>query len=173
MPAKQFCAVSRVRLDVPGTAAECEYNMSITERAAYLQGLAKGLEIDESTKEGKLLLALVDVVKEMSETIADLESNCEELDAVVDELDEDLGVLEDDFYHFDEDECSCDDDDDDCDCECEYQVTCPNCDVLVGLDEEMLSDGVVKCPNCGTELELDFDEDDCDCDDDCHCHEEK
>ena len=147
--------------------------MNITERAAYLQGLVKGLEIDESTKEGKLLLALVDVIGEMSEAIADLESNCEELDAVVDELDEDLGLLEDDFYNFDEDECSCDDEDeDDCDCECEYQVTCPNCDVLVGLDEEMLEDGVVKCPNCGTELELDFDEDDCDCDD-CHCQEDK
>lgn len=144
--------------------------MTLTEKAAYLKGLLKGLEIDESTKEGKVLLALADLVDDMADAIDDLEATCEELDAVIDEIDEDLGTLEEDFYAFDEDDYDdCDCDDDDCDCECEYQVTCPECDCIVGLDEEMLEEGVVVCPNCG--VELDFSDDDCDDDCDCGCED--
>lgn len=142
--------------------------MGITEKAAYLQGLVKGLEIDESTKEGKLLIALVDVVDEMAASIADLEEMCEELDEVVDVLDEDLGNLEDDFYGFEEDgedgmECDHDCcDDDDCDCGCGedevYEVTCPSCENAIYLDAGMLDEGSIDCPNCGQLLEFDYSE---------------
>lgn len=141
-------------------------DMGITEKAAYLQGLAKGLEIDESTKEGKLLVALVDVIDEMAASIADLEDVCDELDDVVDVLDEDLSTLEDDFYSFDDGECDCDDDCDcDCDCDCDddddlFEVTCPNCDDTIYLDEGMIEEGSIDCPNCGQKLEFDYSEDD-------------
>lgn len=136
--------------------------MSITERAAYLQGLVKGLDIDESTKEGKLLIALVDVIDDMAASIADLEEVCGELDEVVDVLDEDLSELEEDFYCFDEDDCDCDCDcdcdDDECDC-CDddlYEVTCPNCEDTIYLDEGMLEEGSIDCPSCGQLLEFDY-----------------
>ena len=32
--------------------------MTITEKTAYLKGLLEGMEIDQSTKEGKLLMTL-------------------------------------------------------------------------------------------------------------------
>ncbi len=135
--------------------------MNITEKVAYLKGLAKGLEIDETTKEGKLLLAVIDVLEDMADSVSDLESAYEELDEVIDVLDEDLGAVEKDFYCFDEDDdCCCDDDDCDCDCDDDlYEVVCPNCQDAIYLDESMLEEGSIDCPNCGQLLEFDYVED--------------
>ena len=36
--------------------------MTLSEKAAYIQGLADGLDLDETTKEGKLIAALIDLV---------------------------------------------------------------------------------------------------------------
>lgn len=137
--------------------------MGITERAAYLKGLVEGLDIDTSTKEGKLLTALVDVVNEMAASIVDLEDVYDELNEAVDAIDEDLGQLEDDFYGEEEDdECGCDDDEE-CDCcgddEELYEVTCPNCNDTIYLDEGMLEEGSIDCPSCGQLLEFEYDED--------------
>lgn len=139
--------------------------MSITEKAAYLKGLAKGLEIDESTKEGKLLLALVDAVELMADEIADVQEACDELDEVVDVLDEDLTELEEDFLEiFGEDE-----DDDDCGCGHDhhhdeeegdlYEIVCPSCEDQIYLDESMLEVGSIECPSCGEHLEFEAPED--------------
>ncbi|MGI5958267.1 MAG: CD1247 N-terminal domain-containing protein [Massiliimalia sp.] len=143
--------------------------MGITERAAYLKGLVEGLDIDKSTKEGKLLNALVDVIDDMASAIADLEDVYDELDEAVDAIDEDLGELEDDFYGAEDDDecdCDCDDccDDDECDCcgeddEDLYEVTCPNCNDTIYLDEGMLEEGSIDCPNCGQLLEFEYDDD--------------
>lgn len=147
---------------------------NITEKAAYLKGLLKGLDIDESTKEGKLLVALVDIVDTMADSIADLEDVCDELDEVVDVLDEDLGELEKEFYSFQEDECGCgcgddcdcedyddedDFDDDDFDDEAQlFDVTCPSCGDTIYIDESMLEEGSIDCPNCSELLEFDLGE---------------
>ena len=140
--------------------------MSILESVAYLKGLAEGLDVNETTKEGKLLLAIVNVLDEVAESINDIEDVCQEFDELIDVMDEDLGDLEDDFY-------GCDDDDD-CDCDDEdslYEVTCPKCSDKIFLDEEMLIDGEIPCPNCGEKLEFDLEGCNCgdDCDDDCSC----
>ena len=39
--------------------------MKLTEKMSYLQGLLDGLEIDKSTKEGKALIQMSDVLSEM------------------------------------------------------------------------------------------------------------
>ena len=54
---------------------------NILQRIAYVQGLADGLGLEESSKEGQILLELVDVVAELAE--------------VVDEKFEDIEVSED------------------------------------------------------------------------------
>lgn len=46
--------------------------MSMMESVSYLKGLAEGLGIDDSTKEGKLLSAIVDVLDDMAAEIADI-----------------------------------------------------------------------------------------------------
>lgn len=86
--------------------------MSMMESVSYLKGLAEGLGIDDSTKEGKLLSAIVDVLDDMAAEIADIEETADEQAELLDIIDEDLGSLEEDFYGDGEedDECGCDDD---------------------------------------------------------------
>lgn len=134
--------------------------MKVTEKAAYLKGLAEGLAIDSTTPEGKLLLAMIDVMGEMAETISGMEEMVDDLNDVVDELDQDLGELEEDFYAFDEDEEDEEDDEEDEAFESGalYEVTCANCGDKIYLDDENLKEGSIECPNCGKLLEFTYDD---------------
>ena len=132
--------------------------MNITEKAAYLKGLAEGLAIDPETKEGKLLLAIVDAFDDIALTVADLDDEVCEMTERMDEIDEDLAALEDDFY---EDGEECDEDD------AYYEVECPGCGEGIYVDEDILEDEKVVCPNCGEEIEIEVE---CECDENCHCH---
>lgn len=134
--------------------------MTITERAAYIKGLAEGLGIDDSTKEGKIINALIGAIDDMALTVADLEAELEELQEQVETIDEDLGDLEEDYYQFD-DECHCDECDDDEDLDGDiYEVCCPTCGDIVCIDSDMLSEGQTTCPNCGELLEFDLEDED-------------
>ena len=115
--------------------------MTVTEKVAYLKGLAEGLGIEEDSKEGKLLKAVMDV-------LADLAVSVEDLDA-----------LENDFY---DDECDCCGDEDE---EAYYDVCCPNCNEEFCVDEETLLEGGIECPGCGEHLDFG----DIECDDECGC----
>lgn len=134
--------------------------MDICEKIAYIKGLAEGLNLDDSTKEGKVLSAIIDLLGDITSEICDIEDGCDELMEQIDAVDEDLSTVEDIIYG--------DDDDDDC-CDCDdccddevYEIECPACHDVIYLDEEMLAEEGMTCPNCGTELEFDFD-DDCNC----------
>ncbi len=137
--------------------------MNLTEKAAYLKGLAEGLNVNTDDDMGKLVLALIDVIDDIALTVADLEDELAETRDYIEEIDEDLGAVEEDLYDDD-------DDDDECDCCCGdddfYEVECPACHETICLDEDMLCEGEIECPNCGTDLEFDFD-DECDCGCDC------
>ncbi|MBQ6901513.1 MAG: hypothetical protein IJN71_00715 [Oscillospiraceae bacterium] len=146
--------------------------MDIVEKAAYLRGLFDGLDIDTDTKEGKLLVAMVDVIDELAASVSDLEKIADDISDELDEVAEELLELEGAF-----DECDCDDDDCDCDdCACDdfhYEVVCPTCGDSIMVDEDILDLGKITCPGCGEELEFDMDEcccgdEECDCD---HCGE--
>lgn len=135
--------------------------MTITEKVSYIKGLADGLELDENSKQDKLLKAIIDVLDDIAMSVSDLEDGYDELCEQVDAVDEDLSDLEEDFYG--DDECECgghgEDDEDDEDF---YEVECPACHDVIYLDEDMIDEGGIECPNCGTELEFDFS---CDCED--------
>ena len=135
--------------------------MTITEKVAYLKGLAEGMEITADTKEGKLLNAIVDVLSDMALDLEDLADDVTELAEHVDAIDEDLDTLENDFYdedYDDEDYDEFDDEDDGF-----YDVTCPACGEEFAVDEETLLEGSIACPECGENLEFDLDECDGDC----------
>ena len=136
--------------------------MTITEKVAYLKGLADGMKLSAETNEGKLLLAVIDTLEDMALTVSDMEDSVAELSAQVDEIDDDLGSVEEDLYG---DECDCDDEDDDEDFDDTlYEVECPSCGDIICLDEGMLDEGEIDCPNCGEKLEFDSEEGDgCDC----------
>ncbi|MBR2044226.1 MAG: hypothetical protein IJ946_07795 [Clostridia bacterium] len=136
--------------------------MTITEKAAYIKGLAEGLELDASTKEGKVLAAIIDLLSDITIDLEDTEDACAELAEQINAVDEDLAELEDFIYEEYEDE----DDEEDCDgcCCCDeeddelYEVECPNCHDIIYIDDRMLEDEGMTCPNCGTNLEFDLEE---------------
>lgn len=133
--------------------------MKLTDRVSYLQGLIDGLEINDSTKEGKVLIQMADILQEMALSIEDISSEVDEVVELVDTLDEDLGDLEEDYYEFDDDE----DDDFEIDPDEDYyEVICPTCGDTICLDEGMIEEGSINCPNCNELLEFDFGEDCCD-----------
>ena len=160
--------------------------MTLTEKLAYIKGLADGLGVDETTKEGKILLALVDLMDDVTTAVSELESDMDQAYEELDAIDEDLTDIEEFLWEDDEDECDCDDDwDDEDECDCcghdhdddelfdggIYEITCPKCGEIVCMDEEMLFSPDCGCPNCGTSFEIDFDGVDCCDDEDCCCHD--
>lgn len=139
---------------------------NMKEKVSYLKGLSDGLGITHDTKEGKLLIAIIDVLDDMSIALDDMQDAQDELDEYVEAIDEDLAKIEDDIY---EDE---DDEEEDYDDEGYVEFECPNCHETVFLDEDMIDDeDVLRCPNCDEPITVDHscgcgcgcDHDDCDC----------
>lgn len=130
--------------------------MSITEKVAYLKGLAEGMDLDTGKKEGKLLAAMIDVLEDIALELCDIEDAQEELGEGLDAVSDDLEDVEDLLYgdeDEDEDEYELDDLGEDEDC---YATTCPTCEETIYFDESVLEDGEVVCPNCGEKLEFDL-----------------
>ena len=131
--------------------------MEITEKVAYLKGLAEGMELDAGKKEGKLLLAIIDVLEDIALELNDIEDAQEELGEGLDAVSDDLEDVEDLLYGEDDEdddpEYELDDLDEDEDC---YATTCPTCEETIYFDESVLEDGEVICPNCGEKLEFDL-----------------
>ena len=132
----------------------------LTEKMAYIRGLAEGLDIDETTKEGKLLLAIVEALSDTADEILEIEEIQDDMQAQLDEVDEDLDAVEEIIY---EDE---DFDDDD-----EFGVECPHCNEMIYLDADTLCscEESIVCPHCNEEIELEFD---CDCENCDECCED-
>ena len=131
--------------------------MEITEKVAYLKGLAEGMELDTDKKEGKLLAAIIDVLDDIALELQDIEDEqaelSEGLDAVSDDLEDVEDVVFEDWDEDDEDEYEEDELDEDEDC---YATTCPTCEETIFFDDSILEDGEVICPNCGEKLEFDL-----------------
>ena len=121
--------------------------MEISEKVAYLKGLAEGLSLDESTKEGKLIATIIEVLDAMAQEFADVEEEILDLEDGLDAVSDDLSDVEEALFEEDDE-----DEDED-----EYFVTtCPECEEEVIFDESVLEDGEVLCPNCGAKLEFDL-----------------
>ncbi len=148
--------------------------MTITEKVAYLKGMADGMELGrEKSKESKLLTTIIDVLEDISFSIEDLEEAAELLNEGLDTVSEDLEDVEDLLFGDDDCGCGCGGDcdcDDDCDCGCGcscgedddfFEMECPSCSMDLVIDDEVLESGQVVCPNCGDVFALDLiDEDD-------------
>jgi hypothetical protein len=138
--------------------------MKLTEKAAYLKGLADGLELDKTTKEGKLIAALLDMVDALAEKVDELEMDVQDLNDYCEELDEDLGDVEEVLCEDDEDccdgDCDCCDGCDDCDdfdMEETYEVECPKCHETICFDETLDPENLI-CPACGEKISCNCEE---------------
>ena len=142
--------------------------MNLTERIAYIRGLAEGLGLDADKDEVKVINAIIDLLEDMAYDVTDMEDIVDDVCAQVDEIDEDLCELEEDYYgEYDDCDCCCDDDDFDDD-DVYYEVTCGRCGNVITMDEDALLEGEIVCPECGENLEFDFSaledfDDECDC----------
>ena len=135
--------------------------MTISEKVAYLKGLADGMELDkEASKESKLIGKIIDILEDVGLSVEDLESEVEDLGDALDVLSEDVEDLEMVVYEEWEEN---DDDiapfpsrtDDDF-----FEVECPSCSASIVIDENALDAGEVTCPNCGDKFALGFDKND-------------
>ena len=128
--------------------------MTLTEKAAYLRGLAAGLNLDAEKAEVKLMSAIMDVIDDLALTASDLEDDTALIHEQLDAVDEDLDELE--GYVYDE----LDDEDDLFDDEDVYEIECPNCKEIICVDSDVLEEGSINCPNCNELLEFDVEDDD-------------
>ena len=129
--------------------------MGITENAAYIKGLFEGYELDNGSKEGKIISAMLDLIADMADKIKALEADNKELHEYVEELDHDLGELEEEVYFYDDDEEDYDDLNDDEDFEGDdgeyYELECPSCGEIVCFDDTLDPEDIV-CPACGEKI---------------------
>ncbi len=136
----------------------------LRSRLGYLRGLADGLNVGESTAEGKVIRQIIAVLDDMIGSLEALKEDYEELFSYVESIDEDLTELEDSFMQDDDEEDDEDDEDDDNYYEEDdyepdqgeedicFTVECPECRYEVTIDEDILEDEEsleVLCPKCG------------------------
>ncbi len=125
--------------------------MTISEKVAYLKGLAEGLDLDTvKSKEGKLISVMIGIMEELAMSVEDLEENALNLGEEIDTLSDDLADVEEAV--FDEDEEDYDDD--------WFEVECPACGADIVVDDEAMADGEVECPGCGTRYAMELTDDD-------------
>lgn len=121
--------------------------MTISEKVAYLKGLAEGLDLDaEKSKEGKLISVMIGILEEVALDLEDLQEVTDELGEEVDAISDDLSDVEE--VVFDEDY---EDDDEDF-----FEVECPTCGAEIDIDESILEAGTVECPSCGDTFAIDL-----------------
>ena len=150
--------------------------MNISEKVAFLKGLAEGLEISSDSKNGKLIKGILDVLEDIADSVESLEDDSEFLEDYITEIDEDLGILEDDFedvkktcgkkifepenkksgldaMNICEDEPDYDDLDDDALLDGIVEIKCPKCGGHIFVEtDDLLDGGYIECSECGGEI---------------------
>lgn len=138
--------------------------MTITEKIAYIKGVADTLELKAGDKKDQLILSLIDAMDDMALALSDLETGLDTLGAQVDEIDEDLGAVEEEVYDLDgydgccDEDCGCDCEDEDCDCCCDCaEAICPQCGADIHIDFADLEEGKpIICPACDAKLDFEL-----------------
>lgn len=115
---------------------------SIMSKVSYLSGLVDGLEIDKTSKEGKILAEIVTVLKDMAVEISEISESQKVVQEYIDAIDEDLTELQEDFY--DEDYEFYEDEGDNF-----VEIKCSTCGDFVYVDKDIIASGEeITCPNC-------------------------
>lgn len=120
--------------------------MTISEKVAYLKGLAEGLDLDTTkSKEGKLISVMIGILEDLAISVEDLEDNALDLGEEIDVLSDDLADVEAEVFDEDEEDW--------------FEVECPSCGGPLLIDEDDLTEGEVECPSCGSRFAMDLVED--------------
>lgn len=132
--------------------------MTISEKVSYIKGLAEGLALDDSTKEGRIINAMLDVLTDIADNLNEVDEELDDVASVMTDIEESVADLEDEVYgeYDDEDE----DDFDEDDLGELYETTCPACNNTIRFDYEQAEKGGMDCPNCGQHLQFELEDDD-------------
>ena len=128
--------------------------MKLIEKVAYIRGLIDGLNPkDDDT--AKIIKSIVDVLGDMADAIEEIDDVVNDLDEYIGEIDDDLEAVEDYLCEEDDNCCDC------CDCEDDefFTITCPKCNEEFCVDEDIINEGNINCPNCDELLEFDLSDD--------------
>ena len=139
--------------------------MQLSERAAYISGLIEGLELDPKDKQTKVFKLIAELLCDMAEEIKDLEQSYDDVCDQVDGIGEDLAGVE-DLLNNEEYEGGLHYSKSGSDSDLQYETTCPSCETVINIGEEVLNAGTIKCPSCGEILKFDYEEDELDDDED-------
>jgi len=117
--------------------------VNISEKVAYLKGLAEGLDIGTDPKNGKIITGVLDVLEEMARAIRDMSEKGEkftekpaaEPKAVYKEKEEADSEYLDGVF----------------------EMMCPHCQkqIFIQTDDILESDDMsIECPECGCEIDI-------------------
>ena len=138
----------------------------LTDKVAYLIGLAEGMNLSADVPEQKLMLKMLDVLRDFGEYCESLRRDHDDLADYVSNIDEDLEEVEVALFDDeDEDECGCRHDHDEGILEGEMEYECPHCGYETKFDlADFDFEEDYLCPQCGKsffpEGEEDMDDDD-------------
>ena len=116
---------------------------NLTEKAAYIKGLADGMNISEKGEQGKVISAIIELIEEMASSLEDCDEAIEALEETVDTISDDMADLEEVVYDLsDEDEDGETDDD-------FVEFECPHCGDTIYYDVDLVEaqDDLI-CPSC-------------------------
>lgn len=114
---------------------------SVQGKVSYLQGLAKGLNFNSQSVEGKMLLNMVDVMDSVAKEMENMHLAQKDMEEYIDSIDEDLEQLEKTVYE-DTDSGL-------------VRVECPNCNAEIVFEPADLTDSSTmeaSCPTCGNRV---------------------
>lgn len=117
--------------------------MSVKEKISYLKGILEAYKItrNQDKKENKVLLAVLDVLEEISKEVDELKEQQNDLEEYVEKIDDDLANLEENML---------DDEDEDFD-----ELECPHCKETIYIDEALgENEDELICPICNQKIEL-------------------
>ena len=128
--------------------------MDLNAKAAYIRGMMKGMEFDPTTQEGKIIVAMMDLLEEMADVVSEHDDALDQAFDELDAIDEDMDDLVDNIFG-DDDEDEDEDEDDDGAFETSYEVTCPNCGTVNIVDEDTLMDSdKIVCAEGGAAFDV-------------------
>ena len=107
----------------------------MSEKVSYLQGLTEGLNITESSPQGKIISGMLNVMNEMADELSLMQQDFAEIKEYIENIDDDLFELEENVL--DEEEFT--------------QIKCRSCGEKLLIENDILNDDdhiEVICPRC-------------------------